>query len=281
MFYEKENAAGNTTLNIKSDVNYCFPLHLHESFEFILITSGQMEIRIENTAYEVSQGQGVFIFPNQVHSLFTKDQSTHTLWIFSPSHIKAYASQCQNLIPECNRLDVPPYLRSLLLDLRPGDSHLKIKGTLYLLCHEFDRQARYRKRTAEQDSLLLRIFHFVDEHFNADCSIRALSEEVAYHPVYLSRYFKERVGFPFTEYVNRIRVDESCYRLVNTQDSITKIALDCGFESVRSFYRNFKTLIGQTANEYRKQNHLQGAQDGYSVDPKPQPPEAEPIRLEF
>ena len=258
MFYEKENAASNTTLNIKSNINYNFPLHLHESYEFILITSGEMNVRIEDQTFTAHRGQGVFIFPNQVHSLETKVSSSHTLWIFSPSHIKAYASQCQNLVPQNNLIDVPSFLQELLLDLKSSDSHFKIKGTLYLLCCEIDKVANYRKRTPEQDSLLLRIFRFVEENYTSDCSIKFLSEAVSYHPVYLSRYFKERVGFPFTEYVNRLRVDESCYRLINTPQSITDIALECGFDSMRTFHRNFKKLIGMTPVEYRKQNYLQG-----------------------
>ena len=78
--------------------------------------------------------------------------------------------------------------------------------------------------------------------------------EIGITSVELGRTPKERnknsIGKPFdsVEY----RINESVYILKNTNKKIIDIALDCGFNSLRTFNRNFKEVYGMTPNEYRK-----------------------------
>ena len=127
---------------------------------------------------------------------------------------------------------------------------------LYSLCGEFDKGAAYyAKRKKESDGLLPRIFHFVESNYGADCSLSALSSDTSYNYVYLSRYFKERTGIPYTEYVNRYRINQACYFIGNTEKNMLNIAFECGFDSLRSFNRNFARIMGITPGEYRRSTH--------------------------
>lgn len=128
---------------------------------------------------------------------------------------------------------------------------MAVKGLLYSLCSEFGTSVSYHEREKTKENLLVKIFEFVENNYNKDCSLEALSAYTAYHSVYLSRYFKQCTGLTFTEHVNQYRIHEACYILKNSQQKILKIAYDCGFDSLRSFNRNFKKIIGMTPNEYR------------------------------
>jgi AraC-like DNA-binding protein len=69
--------------------------------------------------------------------------------------------------------------------------------------------------------------------------------------VYLSQYFKQATGLSYTDYVIRYRVNEASYLLKNTSQTVLQTAYDCGFESLRSFNRNFKRVTALTPQEYR------------------------------
>ena len=53
-------------------------------------------------------------------------------------------------------------------------------------------------------------------------------------------------------YLNETRLGYATQRLENTDDTITEICMDSGFESQRTFNRVFKERYKVTPSEYRK-----------------------------
>ena len=51
--------------------------------------------------------------------------------------------------------------------------------------------------------------------------------------------------------MNGIRIEHSKYMLTETALSVLEIALECGFGDIRSFQRNFKSMVGCSPLEYR------------------------------
>jgi AraC-like DNA-binding protein len=90
------------------------------------------------------------------------------------------------------------------------------------------------------------------QNFQQECSLIEAAKASGYDYSYLSRTFKKKTGISFTEYVNQYRISQAAYLLSNTTDSISSIAFACGFNTIRSFNRNFKELIGIPPGEYRK-----------------------------
>ncbi len=57
----------------------------------------------------------------------------------------------------------------------------------------------------------------------------------------------------FNDYVNQMRIEEACERLVSEPDTpIQNIALDIGYRTLSSFNRAFRELKQQTPTEYRQ-----------------------------
>jgi AraC-like DNA-binding protein len=90
-----------------------------------------------------------------------------------------------------------------------------------------------------------------DELGVTKCDLETLSVSLTYNYGYLSRYFKERTGISFTEYVNRYRITEACYLIGNTEKTFLSISCECGFDSLRSFNRNFIKIMGITPGDYK------------------------------
>ena len=253
MFYQFNHLAMPGYLKVEKGENFCYPLHLHQCYELIVILSGEMQVTIDGIAYNLTKNQGVLIFPNQIHSL-NSTKSEHRLCIFSPDLVREYSSRTEGKTPKDSVFNLNDYLLNAFLSVDSNCTTTQKKGVLYSLCALFDSDRQYENRQADKDGVLNKIFIFVEESFGKDCSLKKLAEKIRYDYAYLSRIFRKTVGISYNSYVNHYRLGHACYLLENTNYSITQCALESGYDSVRSFNRNFKSYLNTTPKNYRDNN---------------------------
>ena len=253
MFYQFQHFGASEAFSREHGYDFSFPLHLHQSFEFITTLSGEIEVIVDQKHYHLRRGDCVLIFPNQLHAL-NCPQSEHMLCIFSPELVKAYASKKNAMIPDSNQFQLDPRLIDELSALSENAPSFEKKAILYPLCAQFDKNAVFHPREKSEYELLFEIFHFVEENYRSDCSLDALSKAIGFHYSYLSRYFKKMTDISYNEYVNRRRISNVCYLLTNTPNSMIECAFESGYASLRSFNRNFKSIVGMTPLEYRNRS---------------------------
>ena len=68
-----------------------------------------------------------------------------------------------------------------------------------------------------------------------------------------SRFFQRHTARTFPAFVNELRVGRACRLLAETEQSITDIALACGFANLSNFNRQFLRLKHATPSEFRRQ----------------------------
>ena len=98
---------------------------------------------------------------------------------------------------------------------------------------------------------LHRMLQFVRAHYAEPITLLRLADAVHLSPSYLSAVFSAQVGCAFVPYLTRLRIEKAQQRLIATDDSVTEIALDCGFGSFSSFSRAFRRFTGRSAGEFR------------------------------
>ncbi len=250
MFYQFQHFGLSESFSREFGKNFHFPMHLHQSFEYITALAGEVTVTVDQETYRLKVGDAVLVFPNQLHSIECED-GEHMLCIFSPELIRAYTSKTATKIPVNNFFSPDPSLQNALLLLSENAPSFEKKGILYSLCTAFDRSATYQTRIRNDHLLLYKIFEFVENNYKNSCSLANLSKEMGYDYSYLSRYFKKITQLSFNEYVNRYRINNACRVLTNTTDSMIQCAFESGYRSLRSFNRNFKTIMGITPQEYR------------------------------
>ena len=251
MFYQNQHFGISEYFCKETGENFSFPSHMHHSFEFIVILEGKMSVTVAETDYELSSGEGVLIFPEQIHSL-KSEKSKHSLVIFSSDIVNAYSRKYSSKLPVENKINIPDYLISQFLDINEASSVIKKKAILYGICSLFDENAEYVEKCVGEQGLLHDIFDFVENNYDKEYNLNALGHTLGYNGAYLSRYFKEATGICYTSYVNRFKINKACYLLKNTNKTILECACDCGYASLRNFNRNFKSIIGESPKEYRK-----------------------------
>jgi len=227
--------------------NFSFPPHIHNCFEFVVCLSGKTYITIDEKNYEIKVGESVLIFPHQLHS-FTYSESRHLICIFSPKTVSAYFEPRATLKPKSNKFILDSAFITALNNYNCDSQRLFEKGILYLICNEFDQNAEYEENINK--SLLDKIFIFINENFTENCSLTTIAEHIGYNTSYISRYFKKCVGISLSDYINIVRLGNVCYLFENSNDTILNYALNSGFDSLRTFNRNFKKFYGVSPKEY-------------------------------
>ncbi|WP_026802633.1 helix-turn-helix domain-containing protein [Arenimonas oryziterrae] len=83
-----------------------------------------------------------------------------------------------------------------------------------------------------------------------ELSLADLARHLGTNSNYLSRALNEGLGQSFSDFINRLRVEEAQRRLLGPGE-VLAIALDVGFGSKASFNRAFRACTGQTPTAWR------------------------------
>jgi len=95
---------------------------------------------------------------------------------------------------------------------------------------------------------------YIAQNFSLMITLEEVAEKINLSPTYLSKKFKKVTGLTFKEYVNYIRIRQACQMLITTDDNITKIAVNCGFNSSNYFKDCFRRIIGVSPRLFRSQS---------------------------
>lgn len=68
-----------------------------------------------------------------------------------------------------------------------------------------------------------------------------------------SRYFKNKTGKTFTQFVNEYRLVHACKLLSEQHLSITDICFESGFNNFSHFNKKFKEFTGKSPSKYRNE----------------------------
>lgn len=102
------------------------------------------------------------------------------------------------------------------------------------------------------DPLCEYIVKYTSENMMQKDILKSISKEVNFSISYLSRKFKENMGISFTEYVQKLRIDQSMCLLGNTDKRITEVAELCGYSDMKFFNSIFKKNVGMTPRAFRQ-----------------------------
>ena len=97
---------------------------------------------------------------------------------------------------------------------------------------------------------------YIETHYKDDISIREVAERSGYSVYHFNRKFKEILGVTPYHYVTQRRLIEAKNLLLFSEDTIEKIALQCGFKNPVSFYNAFKSEFKLTPNRFKSKKKI-------------------------
>jgi len=256
-------------------------LHWHQEFEFLLVTKGGALLQIENRSYEIHEGEGVFIHPNFIHSAISLGDmpcSFYTICLH-PSFLSdnidgiLYTKYIKPLLMGnlifnehfhrqhswMNRVSSILYELAAFYDVEMNDYELIIKSKIlelwHLLYHNSCSYIKDEKSQTIQAQRIAPVLDFIHTNYYSDISLKSLSDIISVSESQLCRLFKDEVGLSPINYIIRHRILRSCTLLIGSNNKISTIANQNGFHNISYYNREFKSIVGCTPSEYRK-NHV-------------------------
>ena len=106
----------------------------------------------------------------------------------------------------------------------------------------------------EQNRRLLRARDAMDRHYAEPLDVPALARIASVSEAHFIRTFRATFGETPHRYLQRRRVERSMWLLRESDRSVTDICLDVGFNSLGTFSRTFRDIVGVSPAAYRRGN---------------------------
>ncbi len=112
-----------------------------------------------------------------------------------------------------------------------------------------------KMRSYEDDASLRKInmvLNNITTNYCSPMSADTMAEQLGMSLSKFSRFFRKATGNSFTDFVNRIRINKACQLLMTTDQYVTNVCYEVGFNNVANFNRRFLELKGLTPKEFRR-----------------------------
>lgn len=102
------------------------------------------------------------------------------------------------------------------------------------------------------DDRVLKALHFMEQQLDYPLGVPAVARYVGISVRQLERSFKLQLGLTPMKYHRILRLSYGRWRIQHTRDSLTRIALDCGFSDAAHFSREFRMQFDTPPSLYRR-----------------------------
>lgn len=244
--------------------------HSHDFYEIFLITKGEAIHKINNKEEIIKEGNLIFIRPDDIHNYAKlEDKNCELVNLAFP------ASTIQSLFEyfgdgfhsdKLLKAEYPPKIelskveKTILvsrfekLNTLKRTSKKKIKTELRILLADiFSRYFTYQENSVSEiiPGWLVQLKSEMGIKENFVLGINRMYELCERTPEHISRSFKKYYNESPTEYITNLRLNYAANLLSNSDEDITTIALECGFENLSHFYHLFKKKFSASPKEFR------------------------------
>ncbi len=269
-FHQAHNSIGGDIYNAFVYRGLTWLTHLHKGFELTIALNGEIEAEAGDKTYALKPGDAMLLTPYQLHSYKSDPDALAFVVVFSGSYVESFArmtagKEAENPVATLSA-EARAYIDKYMLFPEAADyvyssgdevvpvpkpDALTLKACLYAVCAEFYSGTRFLERTRD-NTLVSDILAYVENNFASDISLKTMADRLGYDFRYISRIFGKTFEINFKTLVNQYRCDRAKSLISSTDDTLSEIAMNSGFQSIRSFNRVFKELTGSSPSDLRK-----------------------------
>ena len=256
---------------------YEMPFHWHMECELILILEGSFSLSVDGDVVYAEVGDCVFVPSGVIHG-GTPLGCTYECLVFDMERFLRDSAVCRQKYAAA--LGDSTHIETLF---RAGSPAARVVDMLFenmekeqpgyefittgLLWQFFGTVLRYRlytpsavepPRTLRHAEQMKNVLRRIRRDYAAPLTLSDLAAEAGLAPKYLCRVFRQVTGRTPIDYLNYYRIECAAELLCTTADSVTDIALQCGFNDLSYFSRLFKRQKNTSAHSYRSRYAQRG-----------------------
>jgi len=247
-----------------------FPLHEHDFYELVIVSSGNGWHILNDEPHFISCGEILFLRAEDHHAFEEVDQLylTNILYrpngaLLHPDRIRPYLQPADD--DACERrywqvsdsalCRLEPLIAALAREsLKPDAASAVMAECLFaqlvitLWRDRFATDGEHLSPAARLDQVLRYLRHNCTQPIDLD----EVADRFGYSPRNLRRVFSVATATTPHSYLVKLRLAQAMRALRATDESITDIALASGFNDSNYFAYSFKKLIGMSPIRYRQ-----------------------------
>jgi len=260
-------------------------LHTHTYYETLLLLEGSLVVQIGDTETVIlTAGDVIFIPPNVIHDTYLKPNETTVMRSivvkFSPMFLypmETTQSDIDSLLMspiyqkgyylfrrgEAAAESIDRIMRKILKEQNKKELgyELALRGLLTTLYIKLVRSCTVQTETVSETDReidatcaqkLHQVLTYISENYQYNISMQELADMCGMNYYHFSRFFKKITNRNFNEYLLEMRLNRAQKKLLQSDKSVSEIAMECGFEYVSYFIQKFKNKNGITPREYQK-----------------------------
>lgn len=247
-----------------------FSAHLHEHLELILLIKGNAYGLIDSQPYQISGGDAFIIFPNQVHEFLDERKIEGIIFIFPPQTCPELMNIFDRQIPvnpiikrasDSRELEIIMRRMIEVNDSRLAYADIILRGYLTAILGELFTKMDFTDIKRTDTDMVRSVLEYCLANYTQDICLQNVAENLHISRHYVSHLFSGKLHMKFTDYIGMLRVSEAMNRIRTGTHSLTEIAFQVGFNSIRSFDRAFIKHMGITPSAYRNMANQGKAED--------------------
>jgi AraC-like DNA-binding protein len=260
-------------LKVWDEDNFTFPsAHWHTKVELAFIIEGSIWVGISNEKKLLQKGDAVIISSGEIHYYDGRDLDARVLiLIFDTELINCVTGWPQNkrfftnyiskeLINTTGLKELKPCVNLIMDELKKNDDarDMLIRSHLFRICGLLLRyvptvtiENRSKDKVLGKLKLLQDVFAYIELNYMNDITMLSISKQFNVSPKYLSRLFNSISNLNFKTHINTKRVVQAERMIIEGKLSLTEIAFECGFNSIRTFNRVYKDIKGNVPSDSR------------------------------
>lgn len=253
-----------------------FKWHYHPEYELTYIVKGNGFRLVGNSYAPFTDGDLVLIGPNLPHTWVGKSKNDAlfeaVVLQFSSSFIASFlgfeeSAALQKLLDTAQKglffNLANEEVKSLMIQLTETTGFDRILSFLALLNQLSAAESLplatenvVSLQSLETEKRINKVCGYLEQNFTTKITLGEVASLISLSESNFCKFFKKATGKTFSDYLNDIRIQESCQILLKTDLDINQIAMQCGYESLSYFNRIFLKKKGLTPRQFRQSNLL-------------------------
>lgn len=264
LIHQTDHSIGGHTFHTIRFQDRSFRLHFHRRYELIHMMEGMIELTVAGRKERLEAGDFAMILSNEVHQIQSVGHSRYWICTFSGDFVPDFDRAIQGKTGTGSRFRCDDSIYAFLqkhvlfsrkLDGRRHDQY-KLTAGLYALCSDWLSSVQLVERDNTQYVLMNTVSDYINRNYQRSLTLKDVAAALGYDYNYFSRLFHRTFGVSFKAYLNECRCSAAAEAIRTTDKSITNIAMDSGFQSIRTFNDVFQRYMGMSPAQYRKQHSL-------------------------